>query len=237
VAKTPFRLKSLTLLPSVSIPGRHARRTSCSAPKPTDSSARQPRSPGSASGSAEPWSASARWTGQQVIEAFPYATAPWYLLCDRDGIYGKHFVRRVRSMGVKQVVTARKSPWPDACVKRLIGSIRRECPGHMIVLNGQHLRRILQASFVYHRESRTHQGLENDCPIPRAAADRRGSRLSRARARRIAPSVLAHSRVDGSKLDYPVFRVFFDRNACAACPRAPSVRTLTLIFTACPRKS
>jgi len=113
-------------------------------------------------------SPSARWTGQQVIEAFPYETAPRYLLRDRDSIYGADFVRRVRSTGVKQVVTAHKSPWQNAHVERLIGSTRRECLDHVIVLNGQHLRRILRAYFVYYHESRTHQGLENDCPIPRA---------------------------------------------------------------------
>jgi transposase InsO family protein len=113
-------------------------------------------------------SPSAQWTGQQMIEAFPYETARKYLLRDRDGIYGADFVRRVRSIGVEQVVTAFKSPWQNAYVERLIGSIRRECLDHMIVLNEQHLRHILQAYFEYYHESRTHQGLQNDCPIPRA---------------------------------------------------------------------
>jgi putative transposase len=112
-------------------------------------------------------SPSARWTGQQVIEAFPYDTAPKYLLRDRDGIYGADFVRRVRSMGTKQVVTACKSPWQNPYVERLGGSMRRECLDYMIVLNEQHLRRILLAYFVYYHESRTHMGLDNDCPIPR----------------------------------------------------------------------
>jgi putative transposase len=113
-------------------------------------------------------SPSVRWTGQQVIEAFPYDTAPNYLLRDRDGIYGANFVRRVRSMGIEQILTAYQSPWQNAYVERLIVSIRRECVDHMIILNKQHLRRILRAYFVYYHESRTHMGLLNDCPIPRA---------------------------------------------------------------------
>jgi putative transposase len=113
-------------------------------------------------------SPSARWTGQQVIEAFPYDTAPKYLLRDRDGIYGADFVRRVQSMGIKQVVTAYKSPWQNAYVERLGGSIRRECLDHVIVINERHLRHILREYLVYYHESRPHMGLNNDCPIPRA---------------------------------------------------------------------
>jgi putative transposase len=115
---------------------------------------------------------SARWTGQQVIEAFPYETAPRYLLRDRDSIYGKDFVRRVRSMGIEQLVTARKSPWQNPYLERLIGSVRRECLDHVIVLNERHLRYILRAYFEYYHEARTHQGLNNDCPVPRPVEPR-----------------------------------------------------------------
>ncbi|MCJ7630067.1 MAG: integrase core domain-containing protein, partial [Longimicrobiales bacterium] len=79
-------------------------------------------------------SPSARWTTQQVSEAFPYDTAPRYLLRDRDSIFGTDFVRRVESMGIKEVVTAPGSPWQNPYCKRLIGSIRRECLNHVIVL-------------------------------------------------------------------------------------------------------
>jgi putative transposase len=85
----------------------------------------------------------------RVVEAFPYQTAPKYLLCARDGIYGADFVRRVRSMGIKQVVMARKSPWQNAYVERLIGSIRCECLDHVIVLNEFHLRGILRSYIAY----------------------------------------------------------------------------------------
>ena len=76
---------------------------------------------------------SARWTGQQVITAFPYETAPRYLHRDRDAIYGNEFISRVGSMGIKQVVSAARSPWQNPYVERVIGSLRRECTEHAIV--------------------------------------------------------------------------------------------------------
>jgi transposase InsO family protein len=113
-------------------------------------------------------SPSAQWTGQQVVEAFPYDTAPGYLLRDRDRIYGTDFARRVSSMGIEQVVTAYRSPWQNPYVERAIGSLRRECFDPVIILGEQHLRRVLREYLVYYHESRTHRGLDNDCPEPRA---------------------------------------------------------------------
>ncbi len=85
----------------------------------------------------------AQWTAQPVIEAFPFETAPRYLLRDRDGIYGREFRRRVEGMGIEQVCTAPRSPWQNPYVERLIGSVRRECIDHLIILAEYHLRRIL----------------------------------------------------------------------------------------------
>ena len=107
------------------------------------------------------------WTGQQMIEAFPEDTAPRYLLRDRDGIYGHEFRERVDGMGVQEVLTAPRSPWQNAFAERLIGSIRRECLDHVIVLNRKHLRRILTNYFGYYHRSRTHLGLAKDAPIER----------------------------------------------------------------------
>ena len=81
----------------------------------------------------------AQWTGQQIIEAFPWDTAPRYLPRDRDGIYGTQFQRRVESMGIEEVLTAPRSPWQNAFVERVIGRIRRDCLDHAIVLNERHL--------------------------------------------------------------------------------------------------
>ena len=112
-------------------------------------------------------SPSARWTGQQIVEAFPWDTAPRFMLRDRDGIYGNDFVRRVSAMGIEEVLISPHSPWQNPYVERVIGSIRRECLDHVIVLNEKHLRRILTSYFRYYHRSRTHMGLGKDCPVPR----------------------------------------------------------------------
>lgn len=109
----------------------------------------------------------ASWTAQQMIEAFPEDEAPRFLIRDRDGIYGQQFKTRVKSMGIEQVVTAPQSPWQNPYVERLIGSVRRECLDHVIVINEQHLRRILRSYFEYYHGSRTHLSLERNSPIAR----------------------------------------------------------------------
>jgi transposase InsO family protein len=107
---------------------------------------------------------SACWTAQQVVEAFPWDEAPRFLLRDRDAIYGTDFRSRVASMRIDEVVTARRSPRQNPYVERLIGSIRRECLDHVIVLGEDHLRRTLRRYFDYYHRSRTHLSLEMDSP-------------------------------------------------------------------------
>jgi putative transposase len=109
----------------------------------------------------------AHWTGQQIIEAFPFDSAPKYLIRDRDGIYGCQFQKRVQSMGIEEILTAPRSPWQNAFVERMIGSIRRDCLDHIVVLNARHLKRILTAYFVYYHRWRTHLSLEMDSPSSR----------------------------------------------------------------------
>jgi putative transposase len=109
----------------------------------------------------------AKWTAQQMREAFPWDTAPRYLLRDRDRIFGKDFVDQVKAMGIKQVLSAPRSPWQRAYIERLIGTIRRECLDHMIVLNERCLYRHLQIYVDYYHRSRTHLALEKDTPEPR----------------------------------------------------------------------
>ena len=106
----------------------------------------------------------AEWTAQQIVEAFPWDEAPRFLLRDRDQIYGQRFRSRVEHMGIEQVAIAPRSPWQNPFVERLVGSIRRECLDHVIVLNERHLRRILRGYFDYYHQWRTHQGLGMDCP-------------------------------------------------------------------------
>jgi putative transposase len=107
------------------------------------------------------------WTAQQIIEAFPEETAPRFLLRDRDQIYGEHFRSRVGGMGIEEVVTAVQSPWQNPYAERLIGSIRRECLDHLIVLGEGQLRQILREYFDYYNEARPHHSLEKNSPVPR----------------------------------------------------------------------
>jgi transposase InsO family protein len=101
------------------------------------------------------------------VEAFPWDTAPKYLLRDRDGKYGEDFVRRVESLGIRNVLISARSPWQNPYVERVIGSIRRECVDHVVIFNERHLRRVLKEYFTYYHGSRTHLGLAKDCPRPR----------------------------------------------------------------------
>jgi putative transposase len=107
------------------------------------------------------------WLARQITEAFPWDTAPRFLLRDRDASYGQTFRDRVQAMAIEEVVTAPRSPWQNAYVERIIGSIRRECLDHVIVFDERHLRRVLSTYFEYHHRSRMHLSLGKDCPEPR----------------------------------------------------------------------
>ena len=112
-------------------------------------------------------SPTAAWTSRQIVQAFPFDTAPRFLIRDRDKIYGEKVVGTLRAISVEQVIISHKSPWQNGYVERAIGSIRRECLDHVIVLNERHLRRILSEYFEYYHEARTHLGLAKDSPLPR----------------------------------------------------------------------
>jgi putative transposase len=107
------------------------------------------------------------WLSRQMTEAFPWDTAPRYLLRDRDTSYGGTFRNRVAAMGIEEVVTAPRSPWQNPYVERIIGSIRRECLDHIIIFNERHLRHVLSSYFQYHHRTRTHLSLDKECPQPR----------------------------------------------------------------------
>ena len=110
----------------------------------------------------------AQWTAQQVVEAFPFEEAPKYLVRDRDAIFGQHFRQRVPQMNIEEVLIAYRSPWQTPYVERVIGSIRRECLDHIIVLNKSHLLRVLHGYLAYYHESRPHQALGGEAPHPRS---------------------------------------------------------------------
>jgi putative transposase len=114
-------------------------------------------------------SPSAAWTANQIVQAFPWESAPRYLLRDRDGIYGAVFRNRVRNLGIKEVVIARRSPWQNPYAERVIGTLRRELLDHVIVMNERHLRRLLRTYVTeYYHPCRTHLSLGKDAPEPRA---------------------------------------------------------------------
>ena len=120
----------------------------------------------------------AGWLSRQVTEAFPWDTAPRYLLRDRDGSYGAYFRNRVEAMGITEIVTAPSSPWQNAYVERVIGSIRRECLDHIVIFNERHLRRLMSAYLDYYHRSRTHLSLDKDCPDSRPIMPRRSEESS-----------------------------------------------------------
>jgi transposase InsO family protein len=109
----------------------------------------------------------AEWTAQQIIDAFPYEEAPRFLMRDRDGIYGDYFKERMKGLGIEEVLIAPRSPWQNPYCERVIGSIRRDCLDHVIVLNERHLHRILTEYFDYYHNSRCHLSLDRNSPIPR----------------------------------------------------------------------
>ncbi len=112
----------------------------------------------------------AEWSAQQIVDAFPDDTTPAYLLRDRDSVYGGSFRQRVKSLRICEVLTAVRSPWQNPFVERLIGSIRRECLDHVVVLSESHLRRILVRYLAYYHRARTHLSLDKDAPDPRPIA-------------------------------------------------------------------
>ena len=114
----------------------------------------------------------AEWTAQQIVEAFPYNEAPRYMMRDRDRIYGEYFRTRVKHMDIEEVVITPRSPWQTPYVERLIGSIRRECLDHMIVLSPDHLRRILTSHLEYYHHCRPHLSLDRNAPMPRVIEPR-----------------------------------------------------------------
>jgi transposase InsO family protein len=109
----------------------------------------------------------AEWIARQISEAFPWEIAPGYMIRDRDRVYGTVVTRRLRAMGIRDKPIAPASPWQNGFAERLIGSIRRECLDHVIVLDEAHLRRILRSYARYYNNIRTHRSLDKDAPVSR----------------------------------------------------------------------
>jgi transposase InsO family protein len=109
----------------------------------------------------------AEWIARQITEAFPWDQAPRYLVRDRDASYGAIVRNRIQAMGIRDRPTAPRSPWQNGHIERLIGSIRRECLDHVVVLGEAHLRRILREYADYYNRARTHLALGKDAPFHR----------------------------------------------------------------------
>src|SRR3954451_2267626 len=109
----------------------------------------------------------ADWIARQLTEAFPWDSAPAYLIRDRDRAFGSVVCQRMRTMGIRDKPIAPRSPWQNGFAERLIGSVRRECLDHTIVFGEAHLRRLLISYASYYNEIRTHRALQKDAPIHR----------------------------------------------------------------------
>ena len=107
------------------------------------------------------------WTAQQVVEAFPFSKVPRYPIRDRGSIYVEWFRWRVNNMGIEEMIIASLSPWQNPFAEPVIGSVRRELLDYAIVLNEEHLLRILRSCLDYYHDSRTHLTLGRNAPNPR----------------------------------------------------------------------
>jgi transposase InsO family protein len=110
----------------------------------------------------------AEWIANQLTQACGWEQTPRYLIRDRDGAYGEIFIRRVRSIGIRDRPTSPRSPWQNAYAEQLIGSICRECIDHIVIFGERHLRHVLLSYMNYYNEARTHLSLNKDAPAPRA---------------------------------------------------------------------
>ena len=109
----------------------------------------------------------AEWLARQITEAFPWVSAPTYLLRDNDRAYGHVFMRRVSAMGIRDRPISPGSPWQNGHAERLIGTLRRECLDHVVIIGTRHLRRVLASYAGYYNQARTHLALQKDAPLRR----------------------------------------------------------------------
>jgi transposase InsO family protein len=109
----------------------------------------------------------AEWISRQLTEAYGWKVAPRYIIRDRDAVYGDVFIRRLRAMRIRDRPTAPRSPWQNGYCERAIGSIRRDCLDHVVVVGERHLRHLLRSYATYYNQARTHLSVNKDAPSPR----------------------------------------------------------------------
>jgi transposase InsO family protein len=144
------------------------------------------------------------WLSQQVIEAFPWDTAPGFLLRDRDASYGSAFSKRVAAMGITEVVTAPRSPLQNAYVERVIGSIRRECLDQVVIFNERHLRHVLSSYVDYYHRARTHLSLDRIVRTRVPSSHRRAAASSPSRTSAGCTTATSASQPDGINYCLPL---------------------------------
>ena len=110
----------------------------------------------------------AEWLARQITEAFPWISAPAYLVRDNDRAYGHVFSARMRAMGIRDRPIAPGSLWQNGVAERLLGTLRRDCLDHLVILGEAHLRRVLSAYAAYYNQTRTHLALQKNSPLERA---------------------------------------------------------------------
>ena len=117
---------------------------------------------------------------QQLREAFPYDSAPRFLLFDHDAKYGLEVPASIRSLKMTPVRTSIQSPWQNGIAERWVGSCRRDLLDHVIALDERHLKRLLSEYVSYYHDDRTHLGLDKQTPAGRARSLENGTEIGRA---------------------------------------------------------
>lgn len=118
------------------------------------------------------------WAARRVIEALDFEGSPRLLLRDQDKQFGEQFNTGFDEAGIQQLLSAYRCPWQNGYVERAIGTIRRECLDHVIIFNARHLKAVLDEYVAYYNESRTHLGIEKDCPVSRPIEDSRAGPIT-----------------------------------------------------------
>src|SRR5262245_6761564 len=111
-------------------------------------------------------SPTAAWVWRQLVAATSWGRQPRYLVRDRDAVYGRDFVERARGLGIETLLAPVRAPRANAIAERLVGTLRRECLDHLIVLNERHLRSVLTEFARYYNEARPHRTLLLETPAP-----------------------------------------------------------------------
>jgi transposase InsO family protein len=113
-------------------------------------------------------SPTAAWVWRQLIDATPWGRQPRYLVRDRDAVYGRDFAGRARHLGIETVLTPIRAPRANAVAERLVGTLRRECLDHLVIVNEAHLRAVLTEFLRYYNTERPHRTLALQTPAPAA---------------------------------------------------------------------